>query len=139
MRIVVIAFLIVLGVLGIASWLKTQRRDLNGPIGQLEAVEGWIGIAGLVWGIILLLRWLGASSAVGLAPGAWLIALVVALVVTAISLILAMSQLRALFGANDFTNSLARVADRLGPFKVGLGFACLILALYQLLGMLGAL
>lgn len=139
MRIIVIAFLIVLGVLGIASWLKRQRSDFNGPIGQLEAVEGWIGVAGLVWGIILLLRWLAASSAVGLAPGVWLIALVVALVITGLSLILAMGQLRALFGANSFTNSLARVADRLGPFKVGLGFACLVLALYQLLGMLGLL
>jgi uncharacterized sodium:solute symporter family permease YidK len=138
-RIIVIAFLIVLGVLGIASWLKSRRSDLNGPIGQLEAFEGWIGIAGLVWGIILLLRWLAASSVVGLSPGAWLIALVVALVITALSLLLAMSQLRALFGANDFTNSLARVADRVGPFKIALGFACLILALYQLLGMLGLL
>ena len=139
MRIIVIAFLIVLGVLGIASWLKKQRSDFNGPIGQLEAVEGWIGVAGLVWGIVLLLRWLAASSAIGLAPGVWLIALIVALVITALSLILAMGQLRALFGANDFTNSLARVADRLGPFKIALGFACLILALYQLLGMLGLL
>ncbi len=59
--------------------------------------------------------------------------------ITALSLLLAMSQLRALFGANDFTNSLARVADRVGPFKIALGFACLILALYQLLGMLGLL
>lgn len=139
MRIIVIVFLIVLGLLGIASWLKKQRSDFNGPIGRLEAIEGWIGIAGLVWGVILLLRWIGASSAVGLAPGVWLIALIVALVISGLSLILAMGQLRALFGANGFTNSLARIADKLGPFKIGLGFACLILALYQLLGMLGAL
>ena len=138
MRIIVIAFLIVLGVLGTASWLKSRRSDLGSTLGTLESAEGWIGIAGLVWGIILLLRWLAASSAVGIAPGVMLIALVTALVITALSLILAMSQLRALFGSNGFTDAVGQVGAKLAPFKVALGFACLVLALYQLLGMLGA-
>ena len=138
MRIVVIVFLIVLGVLGIASWLKSRRSELRSSLGPLEAAEGWIGIVGLVWGIILLLRWIAASGAVGIAPGVMLIALVTALVITALSLILAMSQLRALFGSNGFTNAVGRIGAQLAPFKVALGFACLVLALYQLLGMLGA-
>ncbi|MEP6940323.1 MAG: hypothetical protein ABI846_11210 [Rudaea sp.] len=139
MRIIVIAFLIVLGVLGIASWLKSRRSDLGATLGPLEAAEGWIGIAGLVWGIILLLRWLAASSAIAFAPGAFLIALIIALVISALSLILAMGQLRALLGSNGFTDAVGSVGAKLAPFKVALGFACLVLALYELLGMLGAL
>jgi len=61
-----------------------------------------------------------------------LIALVVALVIAALSLILALPVLRTLLGSNDFTNRMADLAGRLGPYKVGLGFACLVLALYSI-------
>lgn len=44
-----LALLIVLGVLGIASWIKSRQPNLGTQLGKLEAFEGWIGIAGLVW------------------------------------------------------------------------------------------
>ena len=127
-----LVLLILLGVLGIASWLRTQQPKLGGQLGPLESVSGWIGLAGLIWGIILLLRWIGAISALGFAPGMMLIALAVALVISALSLILALPTLRTLLGSNDFTNKMAELAGKLGPYKVGLGFACLLLALYSL-------
>jgi hypothetical protein len=101
----------------------------------LESIAGWVGLAGLVWGIVLLLRWISALGAFSFAPGSMLIALFVALVICALSLILALPVLRQLFGSNDFTNRMAQLADRLGPYKVGLGFACLVLALYALVVM----
>ena len=128
--------LILLGLLGVASWLKGRQPNLSGQLASLESVEGWIGIAGLVWGVILLLRWLSALGAFGYAPGMMLVALATALVIAALSLMLALSQLKTLFGSNDFTNKLGDLAGKLGPYKVGLGFACLFLALYQLLVML---
>ena len=124
--------LILLGVLGIASWLKGRQPKLGGQLGPLEGVAGWIGLVGLIWGIILLLRWIAALGAFSFAPGMMLIALVVALVISALSLILALPTLRTLLGSNDFTNKMADLAGKLGPYKVGLGFACLILALYSL-------
>jgi hypothetical protein len=127
-----LVLLILLGILGIASWLKTQQPKLGGQLGPLESVAGWIGLIGLIWGIILLLRWIGAIGILGYAPGAMLLALAVAVVVSALSLILALPVLRSLLGSNDFTNRMAQLADRLGPYKVGLGFACLVLALYSL-------
>jgi hypothetical protein len=127
-----LVLLILLGILGIASWLRTQQPKLAGQIGPLESVSGWIGLAGLVWGIILLLRWIGAIGAFSFAPGMMLIALAVALVISALSLILALPTLRSLLGSNDFTNRMAELATKLGPYKVGLGFACLVLALYSL-------
>jgi hypothetical protein len=128
--------LVLLGVLGIASWLKGNQPDLAKQIGPLESAEGWIGLAGLVWAIILLLRWLSALGAFGFAPGMMLIGLATALVIGALSLLLALPQLKTLFGSNDFTNKLGDLAGRLVPYKVGLGFACLLLALYSLLAML---
>jgi hypothetical protein len=124
--------LILLGLLGIAAWLKSQQPKLGGQLGALEGVSGWIGLAGLIWGIILLLRWIGAIGAFSFAPGMMLIALAVALVICALSLILALPVLRQLLGSNDFTNRMADLAGKLGPYKVGLGFACLLLAAYSL-------
>lgn len=124
--------LILLGILGIASWLKTQQPKLGGQLGPLESVSGWVGLAGLIWGIILLLRWIAAIGAFSFAPGMMLIALAVAVVISALSLILALPTLKSLLGSNDFTNRMADLAGRLGPYKVGLGFACLLLALYSL-------
>jgi len=124
--------LILLGILGIASWLKSSQPKIGGQLAPLESISGWVGLVGLIWGIILLLRWIAALGAFSFAPGMMLIALVVALVISALSLILALPTLRTLLGSNDFTNRMADLAGKLGPYKVGLGFACLILALYSL-------
>jgi hypothetical protein len=128
--------LILLGVLGIASWLKSRQPNLNAQLGKLEAVEGWIGLAGLVWGIVMLLQWRSvASSIFRYAPGIGLIGLITILIILALSLILGLPQLRTLVGSNDFTNKLAQLTGKLGPYKVGLGFACLVLALYTLINL----
>ena len=128
-----VILLILLGVLGIASWLKSRQPNLGSQLGQLESIAGWIGLVGLIWGLVLLLQWLSAIGAFSFAPGVMLIALVVDLVIIALSLILALPVLRSLFGSNNFTNKMAELAGKLGPYKVGLGFACLVLALYTLL------
>ena len=39
--------LILLGVLGIASWLKGRQPKIAGQLGPLEGVAGWIGLVGL--------------------------------------------------------------------------------------------
>jgi hypothetical protein len=128
--------LVLLGLLGIASWLKGRQPNLSGQLASIESIEGWIGVAGLIWGVILLLRWLSVLGAISSAPGILLVALATALVITALSLLLALPQLKSLFGSNDFTNKLSDLAGKLVPYKVGLGFACLFIALYQLLVML---
>ncbi|MGA9332945.1 MAG: hypothetical protein WBV39_01585 [Rudaea sp.] len=125
--------LILLGLLGISPWLKAKQPGMRELLGKLESVEGWIGIAGLVWGIVMLLQWLSvASSVFRFAPGFGLVGLATILIILALSLILAMQQMRSLFGSNDFTNKLAGFTAKLAPFRIGLGFACLVLALYTL-------
>ena len=124
--------LVLLGILGITSWLRTSQPKVAVQLKPLEDLGGWIGLIGLVWGVILLLRWISAIGAFSFAPGMMLIALAVALVITALSLILALPTLRTLLGSNDFTNKMSELAGKLGPYKVGLGFACLILAVYSL-------
>ena len=125
--------LILLGVLGIAGWLKARRPDVGRSLQAIEQFEGWIGVAGLVWGLLLLLRWL---SALGMmySSGAMLVTLLTALVVIALSLILALPLLRSMFGSGDFMTRVGRVGDRVLPYKIGLGLACLVLALYALIG-----
>jgi hypothetical protein len=124
--------LVLLGVLGITAWLRTTQPKVAAQLGPLEGVAGWIGLAGLVWGIILLLRWISAIGVFSYAPGAMLIGLAIALVISALSLILALPTLKTLLGSNDFTNKMADLAGKLGPYKVGLGFACLVLAIYSI-------
>jgi hypothetical protein len=131
MWLLTLVLLILLGVLGIAEWLKARRPDAAGHLQPIEQFEGLIGTAGLVWGTLLLLRWLSKLGMV-FYSGAILLALLTSLVVIALSLILALPMLRSMFGDGDFMTRVARLVERLRPYKIGLGFACLVLALYSL-------
>ncbi|HKE48929.1 MAG TPA: hypothetical protein VKB52_12760 [Rhodanobacteraceae bacterium] len=128
-----LVLLVLLGLLGIAGWLKSRRPDAGKHLAPIEQFEGWIGGAGLVWGLLLLLRWLSMVGMMSLVGGAMLVMLLTALVVIALSLILALPLLRSLFGEGDFMQKVARLSDKVVPYKIGLGFACLVLALYSLL------
>jgi hypothetical protein len=134
MWLVTVLLLILLGILGIAGWLKSRRPDAASHLQPIEQFEGWIGGAGLVWGILILLRWLSALGAIGFAGGAMIVTLLTALVVIALSLILALPLLQSIFGGGDLMGKVSRLTDRMLPYKMGLGFGCLVLALYQLLG-----
>ncbi len=122
--------LIVLGLLGISAWLKNQQPKVSDHIGKLESFEGWIGIAGLVWGIVLLLQWL--SLGLRYSAGMSLVALIIVLAILGMSLILAMGKLRVLFGSNAFMDKLGGFTAKLAPYRLGFGFTCLFLALYML-------
>jgi hypothetical protein len=127
--------LVLLGLLGIASWLKTRQPNLNAQLGKIEAFEGWIGLVGLIWGVVMLVQWLTFLGVFAIAPVRALIGLASLLVVIALSLILGLPQLRTLMGSNDLTNKLADLTGKLAPFKMGLGCACLVLAASTLVAM----
>jgi len=123
--------LVLLGLLGIMDWLKARNPDTARHLQPLEQFESVIGTAGLVWGILLVLRWLSRLG-VNFLSGGMLVALVTAAAVVALSLILALPMLRSMFGESDFMAKVARTVDRLLPYKLGLGIACLVLALFML-------
>jgi hypothetical protein len=133
MWLLTLVLLVLLGLLGIAGWLKSRRPDTGSHLAPLEQFEGWIGGAGLVWGLLLLLRWLSMVGMASLVGGAMLVMLLTALVVIALSLLLSQPLLRSLFGEGEFMQKIARLSERIAPYKIGLGFACLVLALYSLL------
>ena len=124
--------LIALGLLGIASWLRQRQPQVSGPLAQLESIGGWVGLIGLIWGLLMLIRWVLAIDALAAAPMMMIIALASALSITALSLILAMPTVKTLAGRNNFTRNLERSAAKLGPFKVILGAVCLGLAVIGL-------
>lgn len=130
---VTLTMLVLLGILGIASWLKTRQPNLSDGLGKLESVEGIIGLIGLIWGIVLLLEWISGIGAFRYVPGVMLILLVEALAIAGLSLILALPQLKSMLGSSDFTNKLADLTGKLAPHKMVLGIVCLVLALYALL------
>lgn len=132
MRIVGLVMLIALGLLGIASWLRQRKPEASGPLAQLESVGGWIGLVGLVWGVLMLVQWISAIGALSAAPVMMIIALASALSITALSLILAMPTVKTLAGSNGFTVKMEQTAVKLGPFKVILGAVCLGLAVWSL-------
>jgi hypothetical protein len=126
--------LILLGMLGIAGWLRSRQPNAGRALAPLEALSGWVGLIGVVWGLFLLIR---ALSYIGVllryAPLSWLLLLLTALVITALSLILVAPLLRQLIGRNGFTAAVDGIAAKLAPFRVGLGAACLALALWSIL------
>ena len=134
MWLVTIALLILLGILGIAGWLKARRPESAQHLQPIEQFEGWIGGAGLVWGILILLRWISSLGAMGYAAGPMIVTLLTALVVIALSLILSLPLLQSIFGSGDVMAKVTRLTEKIMPYKLGLGFGCLVLALYSLLG-----
>lgn len=132
MWLLTLILLVLLGLLGISGWLKARRPDVGRHLQPIEQFEGWIGVAGVVWGILLLLRWLAGIGMLRFAGGGMLVLLLTALVVLSLSLILALPILRSLFGEGAFMAKVAQLVDRLLPYRIGLGFACLVLALYTL-------
>jgi hypothetical protein len=124
--------LALLGLLGIADWLKARNPDTGRHLQPLEQFEGLIGVAGLVWAILLVLRWLMHIGADYFLSGVMLIGLLNAAVIFALSLILSLPMLRSMFGESDFMAKLGRVVEKLLPYKLGLGIACLVLALFML-------
>lgn len=135
MSILSLLLLVVLGILGIAAWLRARRPDLDGPLKKLETVEGWVGIVGLVLGVLGLLAWLSAFAALAAAPLTMLLGLASTLVVLALSLIFAMGLLGTMLGESSFRTTLVNLSIRLAPFKMALGIACLAFAAYSLLRM----
>jgi Fe2+ transport system protein B len=131
MWLLTLVLLVLLGLLGIMDWLKAKNPDTARQLQPLEQFESVIGTAGVVWGILLLLRWLMHLGA-NFFSGGMLVALLTALVVVSLSLILALPMLRSMFGESDFMARVARLVDRLMPYKLGLGIACLVLALFSL-------
>jgi hypothetical protein len=132
MWLLTLILLVLLGLLGISGWLKARRPDIGRHLQPIEQFEGWIGVAGVVWGILLLLRWLAGIGILRFDGGGMLVMLLTALVGFALSMILALPILRSLFGDGAFMVKVAQLVDRLQPYKIGLGFACLVLALYTL-------
>lgn len=125
--------LIVLGTLGILPWLKNQQPAFAEHLKPLEGIASWVGITGLVWAVVLLLQWISALSAFYYVPGLMLISLLTVLAIAALSLLLSVSMLTSMIHNSSINRKLSETANRLAPYHVGLGFSCLILALYLLI------
>lgn len=124
--------LILMGLLGIAAQLKSRSPQTAGPLAQLESIEGWVGLVGLVlglWGLINLILNLGALLAV---PVSFVLALVTALAMTGLGLLLSFSVLKQ-FMSGSAARNVSLLAARVAPFKVILGVICLAVAVWTLL------
>lgn len=135
MGMVGLVMLLALGALGVASWLRLRKPETAGPLAALESIGGWVGLVGLLWGVFGLVQWIGAIGALSTAPLAMGIALLTVLATISLSLILAMPTVKSLAGSNGLTLALDQAASRLGGFKLILGFTCLGLAAWSLVGL----
>lgn len=123
--------LILLGLLGIAGWIKSRSPQAAGPLAQLESIEGWIGLVGLVlglWGLINVILHLGALMSV---PLSFILALATALAMTALGLLLSFSVLKQ-FMSGSAARNMGVLAARVAPFKMILGVVCLGVAVWWL-------
>lgn len=133
--IVNLVLLVALGLLGVASYLRSRNPQADGPLAQLEGVGGWIGLVGVVIGVVRIVQWILAISLLGSAPVLMAIWLISGIAIAALGLILAMPVLKSLIGTNPFTLKLEALAAQLSGFKVVLGAICLGLAVLSLVFM----
>ena len=132
MWIIGLLVLIALGLLGVASWLAARQPSMSAPLRQLQGIEGWVGLAGLVWGLVGLLNWIRGLSLIAAAPVLMLVGLASILVILALSLIFALPLLKSWMGSGGASDALSNVSARLAPYKMVLGFVCLGFAAYTL-------
>ena len=124
--------LLLLGILGVAGWLAAQRPDSAPHLARLQGIEPVVGLIGLIWGLFLLLRWITSLGVFAYAPFYMVIALLVALVMIGLGYLLALPLLRSVLNPQAQAR-LDGLAARLAPYKIGFGFAALILFLVVLL------
>ena len=117
MWIIGLLILIALGLLGIASWLAARQPSMRGPLAQLQGIEGWVGLIGLVWGLVGLLNWIRGMSLLALAPVMMLVGLASILVILALSLIFALPLLKSWMGGGGASDTLGNVAAKVAPYK----------------------
>jgi hypothetical protein len=123
--------LVLLGLLGISAVLKSRNPQARQAMAQLESVGGWIGLVGLIWGVLHLIRALLNISVLTVAPFAYIIWLVVALVLISLGLLLAVPTIQQLAGRGN-VSGLNQLAAKVAPFKVILGVVALVVAVLSL-------
>lgn len=135
MGILNLVLLVALGLLGIASFIRSRNPQAAGPLAQLESIGGWIGLVGLVLGVLAIVQLILNIGVLMAVPITFILVLATAVAITALSLILAMPTLKTLLGASPFTLKLEALAAQLAGFKVILGAVCLGLAVWSLIVM----
>lgn len=123
--------LVLLGLLGISAVLKSRNPQARQAMAQLESVGGWIGLVGLILGVLHLVRALLNISVLTVAPFAYIMWLVMALVLIGLGLLLALPTIQQLAGRGN-VGGLTQLAAKVAPFKVILGVVALVIAVLSL-------
>ena len=128
--------LIVLGALAAAPRLAAGRPDAGKLLASVRPWQEWIGVVGLVVGLVGVIDVLIHIGAIKVAFFSWIMALVVALLVALLGFLLSFPFLaRTLFsrGSADARQKADDAYERLSPYQVSLGMSALLTAVLSLI------
>lgn len=125
--------LIVLGLLAASQKIGELIPASKGLTDTLKQSEGWVGLVAVFLGLWWLIRMLWYIKLIKYAFLTWLIAVLGALVMLALGLLFANSQLQEWTKSNEKVSGMLNKAHAvLEPKKEALGLVALILALVYL-------
>jgi hypothetical protein len=118
-------WLIVLGVLGASSLIIAKKPDAKEIIAKIAPYQGWIGAVSALWGVWGLIRAILNLGLLGSAPVAWFTMLAVAVVQTALGLILGIGVLKTFIKHPDAQRKMDEALTQLAPQQGAFGLAAI--------------
>ena len=131
MTYVAVALLLVLGFLGAIQLIAARKPSAKDFAEKLAPYQGWIGVVGMVLGVIYLVRMLLNNwfDVLGVAPIAALTALAGALLLVGLGALFGLSVLKQFGTASAKLDGLVA---RMRPFQATLGVAALAVGAWML-------
>lgn len=130
-------FLVLLGILAAPHLVTARAPGAQGPLDSLVPYRGWIGLFGIVWGLLTVLwcltyiRWIWWGGWLTL----WISSLVGALVLVVLGYLLAAPLIRELAfrSAETLPAPMEQTRAALAPFQSVLAILAVLLGLWVIL------
>jgi hypothetical protein len=120
--------LLVLGLLAAGTWLGRRWPAWARVDQRLQPFSHWLGLVGLVWGVLALGAALLNFSGLWQAPAGWLLALIGSVLLFALGVLFGLELVKGLSWAQPLSAKLAPVRNRLVPAQSMLGLGALAAA-----------
>jgi hypothetical protein len=128
--------LLLLGVLGAAPSIILKRPDAQRYIEMLRPYQGAVGAGACLWGVWVILRTLWHLNWLSWVPLWWLTYAVDGVLLASLGFLLGYALLsQYLLSKNPNVARQSAIAlARLTPYQINLGYACIALGIWTLLG-----
>lgn len=133
--ILIVLVLLALGLLNARAFFSAKHEKLKQGIDAIAPYESYIGLAGIVFGLIGILNMLSVLSYIGHAPLYFLIGFIGAVLTLLLGILSAANMIKTqvISGNANLVAKLDQVVGKLAPHQTNMGIAGTGIALFYLI------